>query len=157
MKDRKADKVVFVSGVDRYVKSAQAMVTGHKSQMVWFRWGWVGLAGLGVVVVLVDLRLDFLSLLRLLVVEMLEDGGGEDVLSCGANAEASTLAISLGSQVEVMPSLKRVSSSRMKTSSRRRTPRVRAAASSSLRRVEPRPASLPVERQRILRWLDNEG
>ena len=116
-----------------------------------------GVAGLGIVVVVVDLRLDFLSLLRLLVVEMLEDGGGEDVLSCGANAEARTLAISLGSQVEVMPSLKRVSSSRMKTSSRRRTPRVRAAASSSLRRVEPRPASLPVERQRILRWLDSDG
>ena len=108
------------------------------------------LAGLAVAVVLVDLRLDFLSLLRLLVLELVE-GGGEGVLSCGANAEARTLAISLGSQVSVMPSLKRVSSSRMKTSSRRRTPRFRAAASSSLRRVEPRPASLPVERQRILR------
>ena len=53
MKDRKAEKVVFVSGVDRYVKSAQAMVTGHKSQMVWFRWGWVGL---GRYMVVNDLR-----------------------------------------------------------------------------------------------------
>ena len=50
---RQADKVVFVSGVDRYVKSAQAMVTGHKSQMVWFRWGWVGL---GRYMVVNDLR-----------------------------------------------------------------------------------------------------
>lgn len=37
------DRVVFVSDVFRYWKAREAMVQGHKSQMVWFRWGWIGL------------------------------------------------------------------------------------------------------------------
>jgi N-acetylglucosaminylphosphatidylinositol deacetylase len=36
------DKVMFVSGLGRYWKAREAMVSGHKSQMVWFRWGWIG-------------------------------------------------------------------------------------------------------------------
>ena len=59
------------------------------------------------------------------------EGGGEGVLSCGANALANTRAISFSSQDSFIPSLKRVSSLRTKTSSRRRTPNVRAADSSS--------------------------
>ena len=39
----KSDRVVFVNDVLRYWKAREAMVSGHKSQMVWFRWGWIGL------------------------------------------------------------------------------------------------------------------
>ena len=36
------DKLVFVSDFQRYWKAREAMVSGHQSQMVWFRWGWIG-------------------------------------------------------------------------------------------------------------------
>jgi N-acetylglucosaminylphosphatidylinositol deacetylase len=39
----KDDRVVFVNDLFRYWKAREAMVQGHKSQMVWFRWGWIGL------------------------------------------------------------------------------------------------------------------
>lgn len=36
--------LVFVSGMKAYWEGARkAMVEGHKSQMVWFRWGWITL------------------------------------------------------------------------------------------------------------------
>jgi len=36
--------VVYVSGWDEYRTAQRAMVEGHKSQMVWFRWGWISLS-----------------------------------------------------------------------------------------------------------------
>ncbi|KAL2438489.1 N-acetylglucosaminyl-phosphatidylinositol de-N-acetylase [Exophiala dermatitidis] len=38
-----ADRVVFVNDLKRYWKAREAMTDGHKSQMVWFRWGWIAL------------------------------------------------------------------------------------------------------------------
>ncbi|KAJ8608967.1 hypothetical protein MRB53_039406 [Persea americana] len=35
--------IVVISGPWEYARAAKAMVTGHWSQMVWFRWGWVGM------------------------------------------------------------------------------------------------------------------
>lgn len=35
---------LFVSGLEGYSVARKAMVHGHKSQMVWFRWGWVTLS-----------------------------------------------------------------------------------------------------------------
>lgn len=52
-KDSAADAVVFVNDVTRYWKARDAMTSGHKSQMVWFRWGWIGL---GRYMVVNDLR-----------------------------------------------------------------------------------------------------
>ena len=46
-------RVVFVNDVVRYWRAREAMVSGHKSQMVWFRWGWIGL---GRYMVVNDLR-----------------------------------------------------------------------------------------------------
>ena len=37
------DRLIFVSDMWKYWKAKEAMVSGHKSQMVWFRWGWIGL------------------------------------------------------------------------------------------------------------------
>lgn len=39
--DRGKERVLFMSGVQGYWKAREAMVKGHKSQMVWFRWGWI--------------------------------------------------------------------------------------------------------------------
>ena len=39
--ERGAERVLFVSGLQRYWRARKAMVEGHKSQMVWFRWGWI--------------------------------------------------------------------------------------------------------------------
>ena len=41
-KSKLGDKLLFVSDMQRYWKAREAMVSGHKSQMVWFRWGWIG-------------------------------------------------------------------------------------------------------------------
>jgi N-acetylglucosaminylphosphatidylinositol deacetylase len=30
-----------MSGLQRYWRAREAMVKGHRSQMVWFRWGWI--------------------------------------------------------------------------------------------------------------------
>jgi N-acetylglucosaminylphosphatidylinositol deacetylase len=38
-----ADRLVFVNDFSKYQKARSAMVDGHKSQMVWFRWGWITL------------------------------------------------------------------------------------------------------------------
>ena len=50
---RTGDKVIFVSDMQKYWKARHAMVKGHKSQMVWFRWGWIGV---GRYMVVNDLR-----------------------------------------------------------------------------------------------------
>jgi N-acetylglucosaminylphosphatidylinositol deacetylase len=34
-------RVLFTSGLQRYWSAREAMVKGHRSQMVWFRWGWI--------------------------------------------------------------------------------------------------------------------
>jgi len=47
------DRVVFINDLPRYWKARGAMVQGHASQMVWFRWGWIGL---GRYMVVNDLR-----------------------------------------------------------------------------------------------------
>ncbi|KIV93961.1 hypothetical protein PV10_05131 [Exophiala mesophila] len=51
--DSSAKPVVFVNDIARYWKARDAMTSGHKSQMVWFRWGWIGL---GRYMVVNDLR-----------------------------------------------------------------------------------------------------
>ena len=35
--------MLFVSGWSNWTRGLGAMMNGHKSQMVWFRWGWIGL------------------------------------------------------------------------------------------------------------------
>ncbi|KAL6249367.1 N-acetylglucosaminyl-phosphatidylinositol de-N-acetylase [Rhinocladiella similis] len=37
------DRLVFVNDIPRYWRARAAMTQGHASQMVWFRWGWIGL------------------------------------------------------------------------------------------------------------------
>ena len=37
----KAGKLLFVSGPLEYWRAQRAMVGAHKSQMRWFRWGWI--------------------------------------------------------------------------------------------------------------------
>jgi N-acetylglucosaminylphosphatidylinositol deacetylase len=39
--ERGSQRVLFMSGLQRYWKAREAMVKGHRSQMVWFRWGWI--------------------------------------------------------------------------------------------------------------------
>ncbi|KAF7506231.1 hypothetical protein GJ744_012123 [Endocarpon pusillum] len=39
--DGGADRLIFVSGFRDYAKAFGAMVFAHKTQMLWFRWGWV--------------------------------------------------------------------------------------------------------------------
>lgn len=34
-------RLLFVSSVGDWVTAQSAMVKGHQSQMVWFRWGWI--------------------------------------------------------------------------------------------------------------------
>lgn len=45
--------MMFASGVGEVRRAQAAMVTAHKSQMVWFRWGWIGI---GRYMVVNDLR-----------------------------------------------------------------------------------------------------
>jgi N-acetylglucosaminylphosphatidylinositol deacetylase len=40
-KDAPARRLLFISGVGEWLAAWKAMVHGHKSQMVWFRWGWI--------------------------------------------------------------------------------------------------------------------
>ena len=47
------DKMLFVSDMARYRTAQTAMTQGHKSQMRWFRWGWIGV---GRYVVVNDLK-----------------------------------------------------------------------------------------------------
>jgi N-acetylglucosaminylphosphatidylinositol deacetylase len=36
-----ADRVMFVSGFREYTRAFGAMVFAHRTQMLWFRWGWI--------------------------------------------------------------------------------------------------------------------
>jgi N-acetylglucosaminylphosphatidylinositol deacetylase len=36
--------LLFVSDVSGFTQAGRAMITAHKSQMVWFRWGWISLS-----------------------------------------------------------------------------------------------------------------
>jgi len=38
------DQLVFLSGFWGYRKAQKAMTRGHQSQMLWFRYGWIGLS-----------------------------------------------------------------------------------------------------------------
>ncbi|OAX80516.1 hypothetical protein ACJ72_05148 [Emergomyces africanus] len=42
-KDRQPKRLLFVSGITDWLAGVKAMVRAHKSQMVWFRWGWVSI------------------------------------------------------------------------------------------------------------------
>ncbi|KAL4867587.1 hypothetical protein BDV12DRAFT_171230 [Aspergillus spectabilis] len=46
-------RLLFVSSIGEWMKAQGAMVKAHKSQMVWFRWGWISL---GRYMVVNDLR-----------------------------------------------------------------------------------------------------
>ena len=37
------ERVLFMNDLSQYWKARDAMVRGHESQMVWFRWGWITL------------------------------------------------------------------------------------------------------------------
>ena len=47
------EKLLFVSDIAQYRTAQKAMTHGHKSQMRWFRWGWIGV---GRYVVVNDLK-----------------------------------------------------------------------------------------------------
>ena len=36
--------LLFMSGLEEVRIAQKAMTTAHKSQMKWFRWGWIGLS-----------------------------------------------------------------------------------------------------------------
>ncbi|PGH04589.1 N-acetylglucosaminylphosphatidylinositol deacetylase [Blastomyces parvus] len=42
-KERQPKRLLFVSGITDWLAGVKAMVGAHKSQMVWFRWGWVSI------------------------------------------------------------------------------------------------------------------
>ena len=52
-RDKGSERVVFVNDMFQYWKARSAMVDGHKSQMRWFRYGWIGV---GRYMVVNDLR-----------------------------------------------------------------------------------------------------
>ncbi|KAL4751984.1 hypothetical protein BDW72DRAFT_172537 [Aspergillus terricola var. indicus] len=53
VKDQMPSKLLFVSSVGEWMTAQSAMVKAHQSQMVWFRWGWIGI---GRYMVVNDLR-----------------------------------------------------------------------------------------------------
>ncbi|KAL4973147.1 putative deacetylase LmbE-like domain-containing protein [Aspergillus desertorum] len=53
VKDQMPAKLLFISSVGEWMTAQSAMVKGHHSQMVWFRWGWIGI---GRYMVVNDLR-----------------------------------------------------------------------------------------------------
>lgn len=42
-KGSRGDRVMFVSDLSKYWRGRSAMVYSHRSQMVWFRWGWISI------------------------------------------------------------------------------------------------------------------
>ncbi|OJJ61929.1 hypothetical protein ASPSYDRAFT_144858 [Aspergillus sydowii CBS 593.65] len=52
-KENSPSRMLFVSSVGEWMTAQSAMVKAHKSQMVWFRWGWIGI---GRYMVVNDLR-----------------------------------------------------------------------------------------------------
>jgi N-acetylglucosaminylphosphatidylinositol deacetylase len=53
--ERLEERLLFVAGPKGYARARRAMTTAHRSQMRWFRWGWIGLSRYMVVN---DLRLE---------------------------------------------------------------------------------------------------
>ncbi|KAL4988532.1 putative deacetylase LmbE-like domain-containing protein [Aspergillus falconensis] len=53
VKDQTPAKLLFVSSVGEWMTAQSAMVKAHQSQMIWFRWGWIGI---GRYMVVNDLR-----------------------------------------------------------------------------------------------------
>lgn len=49
----KPDRLVYVNDLGQWRRGQKAMTQGHKSQMRWFRWGWVAV---GRYMVVNDLR-----------------------------------------------------------------------------------------------------
>lgn len=49
--------LLFVSGLGGYRKAQKAMTAAHQSQMVWFRWGWIGVSRYMIVNDLVKARI----------------------------------------------------------------------------------------------------
>jgi N-acetylglucosaminylphosphatidylinositol deacetylase len=43
-RDHYPDRLLFLSGVSGYRKAQKAMTNGHVSQMLWFRWAYIGLS-----------------------------------------------------------------------------------------------------------------
>ncbi|KAL4761740.1 PIG-L family deacetylase [Aspergillus foveolatus] len=43
VKEQMPAKLLFVSSVGEWMTAQSAMVKAHQSQMVWFRWGWIGI------------------------------------------------------------------------------------------------------------------
>lgn len=37
-------RLLFINSIPQWFKARSAMVDGHKSQMVWFRWGWIAIS-----------------------------------------------------------------------------------------------------------------
>jgi N-acetylglucosaminylphosphatidylinositol deacetylase len=54
--DRYPDHLLFLGGVSAYRRAQMAMTRGHVSQMLWFRWGWIGLSRY---VIVNDLRREY--------------------------------------------------------------------------------------------------
>ena len=52
-KGERPDRLLFVSDLWQWRRGQRAMTRGHRSQMRWFRWGWVGV---GRYMVVNDLR-----------------------------------------------------------------------------------------------------
>jgi N-acetylglucosaminylphosphatidylinositol deacetylase len=44
IRDKYPSRLLFLSGASGYRKAQRAMTEGHMSQMLWFRWGWIGLS-----------------------------------------------------------------------------------------------------------------
>jgi len=42
--NKKTDNLLFVSDTKGYAQARRTMTEAHVSQMVWFRWGWIGLS-----------------------------------------------------------------------------------------------------------------
>jgi N-acetylglucosaminylphosphatidylinositol deacetylase len=42
--DSLPERLLFLSDVTGYRRAQKAMTNGHVSQMLWFRWGWIGLS-----------------------------------------------------------------------------------------------------------------
>lgn len=40
-KDQPVDRLLFISSISEWMTAQRAMVYAHKSQMAWFRWGWI--------------------------------------------------------------------------------------------------------------------
>lgn len=42
-KNQPVDRLLFISSINEWIKAQRAMIYAHKSQMAWFRWGWISI------------------------------------------------------------------------------------------------------------------